>query len=304
MAIVNACRRHSIADNLFMVLLYILFGIITLLCIYPFYYLFINSISANDASASGKVIFYPMNIHFKNYLDIVQIPGLAQSAFISVARTTVGTFGTLLGSTLLGFMFTQQKMWGRKFWYRIVVAPMYFSAGLIPWYITMLNLGLLNNFLVYILPAIVQPFYIILIKTYVEGIPAEMQEAAEIDGAHVLRIYAQIILPVSLPIIATVAIFSAVGQWNSFQDTLLLVTNQDLYPLQFTLYRYISQASSLAALIKSSSGSAFISDMKTMQTPISVRMTVSVVVVLPILFVYPFFQRYFIKGIMIGSVKG
>jgi len=304
MAIVNAFRRHSIADNLFMVLLYILFGIITLLCIYPFYYLFINSISANDASASGKVIFYPMNIHFKNYLDIVQIPGLAQSAFISVARTTVGTFGTLLGSTLLGFMFTQQKMWGRKFWYRIVVAPMYFSAGLIPWYITMLNLGLLNNFLVYILPAIVQPFYIILIKTYVEGIPAEMQEAAEIDGAHVLRIYAQIILPVSLPIIATVAIFSAVGQWNSFQDTLLLVTNQDLYPLQFTLYRYISQASSLAALIKSSSGSAFISDMKTMQTPISVRMTVSVVVVLPILFVYPFFQRYFIKGIMVGSVKG
>ena len=156
------------------------------------------------------------------------------------------------------------------------------------------------------LPAIVQPFNIILIKTYIENTPIALLEAAEIDGAGILRIYAQVVLPISMPILATVAIFAAVGQWNSFQDTLMLMTNQDLYTLQYTLYQYINQASSLAKLIQSTGGTIneSVISAATQQTPTSVRMTVSVVVVLPILLVYPIFQRFFVKGIMIGSVKG
>ena len=278
----------------------------TLICVYPFYYLIINSISANDVSARGDVMFYPIGIHFQNYVDVMKIQGLGRAALISVGRTVLGTLCTIIGSSFLGFMFTQEKLWRRKFWYRFTVATMYFSAGLIPWYITMMNLHLTNNFLAYILPAIVQPFNIILIKTYIENTPASLQEAAEIDGAGVLRIYAQVIVPISMPVLATVAIFAAVGQWNAFQDTLMLMTDQDLYTLQYTLYQYINQASSLARMIESSGGS--ISDSviaaATQQTPTSVRMTVSVVVVLPILLVYPIFQRFFVKGIMIGSVKG
>ena len=251
-------------------------------------------------------MFYPIGIHFQNYVDVMKIQGLGQAALISVGRTVLGTLCTIIGSSFLGFMFTQEKLWHRKFWYRFTVATMYFSAGLIPWYITMMNLHLTNNFLAYILPAIVQPFNIILIKTYIENTPASLQEAAEIDGAGVLRIYAQVIVPISMPVLATVAIFAAVGQWNAFQDTLMLMTDQDLYTLQYTLYQYINQASSLARMIESSGGS--ISDSviaaATQQTPTSVRMTVSVVVVLPILLVYPIFQRFFVKGIMIGSVKG
>ena len=283
-----------------------LFVIFTFLCVYPFYYLIINSISANDVSARGDVIFYPIGIHFKNFTDMTHITGLGQSAIISVARTVLGTIGTLIGSSFLGFMFTQEKLWARKFWYRFTVATMYFSAGLIPWYLTMMNLKLTNNFLAYVLPAIVQPFNIILIKTYIENTPIALQEAAEIDGAGILRIYAQVVLPISMPILATVAIFAAVGQWNSFQDTLMLMTNQDLYTLQYTLYQYINQASSLAKLIQSTGGTIneSVISAATQQTPTSVRMTVSVVVVLPILLVYPIFQRFFVKGIMIGSVKG
>ena len=237
---------------------------------------------------------------------MTHITGLGQSAIISVARTVLGTIGTLIGSSFLGFMFTQEKLWARKFWYRFTVATMYFSAGLIPWYLTMMNLKLTNNFLAYVLPAIVQPFNIILIKTYIENTPIALQEAAEIDGAGILRIYAQVVLPISMPILATVAIFAAVGQWNSFQDTLMLMTNQDLYTLQYTLYQYINQASSLAKLIQSTGGTIneSVISAATQQTPTSVRMTVSVVVVLPILLVYPIFQRFFVKGIMIGSVKG
>ncbi len=169
----------------------------------------------------------------------------------------------------------------------------------------MKNLGLTNTFWVYIIPVIVQPFNIILVKTYVESIPASLQEAAEIDGAGVLRIFAKIILPTSKPILATIAIFAAVAQWNSFQDTLIYITDQKLYSLQYLLYSYINQASSLATLIKNSAGTATnIMALATKQTPTSVRMTVTVIVVLPILFIYPMFQRYFVKGIMIGSVKG
>ncbi len=299
-------HRISFGERVFLFFLYVFFLLFTLICVYPFYYLIINSISANDVSARGDVMFYPIGIHLQNYVDVMKIQGLGRAALISVGRTVLGTLCTIIGSSFLGFMFTQEKLWHRKFWYRFTVATMYFSAGLIPWYITMMNLHLTNNFLAYILPAIVQPFNIILIKTYIENTPASLQEAAEIDGAGVLRIYAQVIVPISMPVLATVAIFAAVGQWNAFQDTLMLMTDQDLYTLQYTLYQYINQASSLARMIESSGGS--ISDSviaaATQQTPTSVRMTVSVVVVLPILLVYPIFQRFFVKGIMIGSVKG
>jgi ABC-type glycerol-3-phosphate transport system permease component len=251
-------------------------------------------------------MFFPIGVHFKNYFDVIRIPGLSDATLVSVGRTVLGTLGTLLGSSFLGFMFTQQKLWKRKFWYRFTVATMYFSAGLIPWYLNMKNLGLTNNFLAYILPAIVSPFNLILIKTYIESTPIELQEAAEIDGAGVLRTYGQIIIPLCTPILGTVAIFSAVGQWNAFQDTLILMTEQKLYSLQYTLWKYLQEARSLAAMIQSSSGEisdALISS-ATKQTPRSVQMTVSVVVVLPILFVYPIFQRFFVKGIMIGAVKG
>ena len=146
----------------------------------------------------------------------------------------------------------------------------------------------------------------ILVKTYLESLPSSIQEAAEIDGAGTLRIFFQVILPISGPILATIAIFSAVNQWNSFQDTLIYITDEKLHSLQYVLYKYINQANSLAMLIKNSTNlsNETMANLASQQTPTSVRMTVSVIVVIPILLVYPMFQRFFIKGIMIGSVKG
>lgn len=138
-----------------------------------------------------------------------------------------------------------------------------------------------------------------------ESIPRELQDAAEVDGAGTLKVFFSIILPIIKPILATVAIFAAVGQWNSFQDTLLLVTDTKLYTLQFILYQYINQASSLATIVSSGTSSEAIQQMlATTQTATSIRMTVTILVVTPILLVYPFFQRFFVKGIMIGAVKG
>lgn len=169
----------------------------------------------------------------------------------------------------------------------------------------MFHLGLINNFWVYIILEIVQPFNIILVKTYVESIPASLQEAAELDGAGIITIFRKIILPICKPILATIAIFLAVGQWNAFYDTLIYVTDQKLYSLQYLLYTYINQANSLKALINNSIGSGNnVMSLATQQTPSSVRMTDTVIVCIPILCIYPIFQRYFVKGIMIGSVKG
>jgi len=296
-------KKTSLGDWIFNIFLGLFFTLFTLICIYPFYYLIINTISANDISANGQIMFLPKGIHFQNYIDVFKIPDLASAALVSLGRTVLGTIGAVLGAAYLGFMFTQQKMWARKFWYRFTIITMYFNAGLIPWYITIRNLHLTNNFLAYILPAIVQPFNIILVKTYMESISPALQEAAEIDGASVMKVFMKIMLPLAKPIMATIAIFAAVGQWNSFQDTLILMTKPALYTLQFLLYQYINQASSLAAMIKNGTVIST-SSLATMQTPTSIRMTVSVVVILPILLVYPFFQKYFVKGIMIGSVKG
>jgi putative aldouronate transport system permease protein len=299
--------KKSPLEYFIILLTYIFFIFFTLACVFPFYYLIINSISANDLSVKGDVMFYPMQVHFKNYTNVMRIPGLPAATLNSLSRTVLGTGLTILGSSFLGFMFTQKKLWARKFWYRFVVATMYFNAGLIPWYLTMMTLRLTNNFLAYIIPSIVQLFNIILIKTYIENTPMELQEAAEVDGASILYIYTRIILPISKPILATVAIFAAVGQWNAFMDTLILMTDSKFYTLQFVLYKYLSEARSLASMILASGGGSImdtIINTATQQTPSSIQMTIAVVVVMPILLVYPIFQRFFVKGIMIGAVKG
>lgn len=296
--------KTSKGDRAFQVINVVIFAIFALICAYPFYYLIINSISANDLSASGQVNFLPHGFQLENYVKVFKLNGLASAAIVSLGRTVIGTICTVLASVYLGFMFTQQRMWHRKLWYRFMVITMYFNAGLIPMYMTMKSLHLTNSFWVYIIPAIVQPFNIIMAKTYVESIPPALQEAAEIDGAGTMTVFAKVILPTCKPIMATIAIWSAVGQWNSFQDTLIYITDQKLYSLQYLLYTYLNQASSLATMVKQSGNVATVANLATQQTPTSIRMTISVIVVLPILFVYPIFQKSFVKGIMIGSVKG
>ena len=301
----SARYRASAGDILFRIGNYALFVLFALICAYPFYYLIINSVSANDVSALGDVRLWPVGFHLSNYGQVFQLPGLPMAAVVSVGRTVIGTVLTVLASAFLGFMFTQTRMWGRKFWYRFLIITMYFSAGLIPVFIIMKTLGLTNNFWVYVLPFVVQPFNVILAKTYVESMPRELQEAAEVDGANILQVFFRVYLPNMTPILATIAIFSAVMQWNSFQDTLIYVTDQSLYTLQYLLYMFINQASSLAQAAQDAGGNlGQIASAATTQTPTSIRMTVSVLVVLPIIFIYPLFQRFFVKGIMLGAVKG
>lgn len=297
-------KKLTAGDIVFNIFNYAFFGIFTLLCFLPFYYLFINTISSNELVTKGMILWYPKEIHFNNYLDVLRLRGLGTALLVSVARTVLGTALTIIGTSFLGYALTKQELWHRKVWYRFVVVTMYFNAGIIPWFINMKNLGLTNNFLAYILPGTISAYSLILFKTYVESIPTSLEESAELDGAGYLIRYAKIIMPLCKPILATLIVFSAVGHWNNFMDTVFLVTDSELYTLQYVLYQYLNEANSLADTLKNMSEMGVQVDASQLLTPTAVKMTISMVVVIPILCVYPFFQKYFVGGIMIGAVKG
>ncbi|MCL2377529.1 MAG: carbohydrate ABC transporter permease [Defluviitaleaceae bacterium] len=294
-------RTLTIADVLFYVPSYLFYILFTLLCIFPFYYMFINSISANDLSARGLIIFLPRDIHFTNYLEVFRLRGIGQAALVSVARTVIGTFGAVLCTSFVAYLLSKKILWGQKFWYRYFIVTMYLNVGLIPWFLNMQMLGLTNSFLAYVI-GVVNPFNLVLVKTFIDAIPPSLEESAEIDGAGPLKIFFRLILPLSKPILATIAVFTAVLQWNSFIDNLILITDSRLNTLQFVLWEFFNSAASVALILQGGPGGRV--DPATIMTGTSLRMTISMVVVLPILLVYPFFQRYFVKGIMLGAVKG
>jgi len=299
-------RKYKLnpGDIAFEVVNYLVFGVFTLACIFPFYYLFINTISDNDMVLKGTINFIPRGIHFKNYTALLNVSDLSSAFLVSVARTFLGTALMVMASALIGYLVTKQEMWKRSFWYRFLVITMYFNAGIIPVFLNMQMLGLTNSFWVYIIPGIVAPYNIILVKTYIESIPGELEESAAIDGASHMTIFRKIIWPLSKPILATIAIFGAVGHWNSFTDSLLYMQSApNLYTLQHRLYIYLNQASNLKSLMQSGGAVSEAAIQSALSGKI-IKYTISMVTVIPILLVYPFLQRYFEEGIMLGAVKG
>lgn len=296
--------KMDFGDIIFNIINYSLFTLFTIACIFPFYYLFINTISDNQLVRKGLINFFPQGIHLQNYMALTAINDLFNAFLVSVGRTIIGTALMVVASSFVGYLVTQKEMWGRKVWYRFLVITMYFNAGLIPWFLNMSMLGLTNTFWAYIIPGIVAPYNIILVKTYIESIPVELEESAAMDGATHFTIFRKIIWPLSKPILATIAIFGAVGHWNAFTDSLILMQSAPkLYTLQHRLYIYLNATSNLTALMRSGSGVSQ-SILESAMNAKVIKYTISMITVIPILMVYPFLQRYFEKGIMLGAVKG
>ena len=294
--------KQAPADIIFNVLAYTIFSVLIVIFAYPFYYLLINTISDNTLVSANKVILYPIGIHFENYVNILQLKRMADGAVISVARTLIGTFLTLLFTAYAGYVFSKPEMWGRKLWYRLTVTTMYISAGLIPIYLNVKNLGLMNNFWVYVILHLFSAYNMILVKTYIESLPPSLEESAEIDGAGYLTRFFRIVLPLSKPILATIGLFAAVTHWNNMFDTKMYITKQKLYTLQFVLYEYYEQVQSLEATMAENGMDPSI--MAKLASSTTTRLTMTAVTVIPIMCVYPFIQKYYMKGIMIGAVKG
>jgi ABC-type glycerol-3-phosphate transport system permease component len=291
-------------NMLFQTINYLILTLFMFICVYPFYRMLLYTISDPTLAASRGVYFVPVGLTFSNYAKITKLENISSAAVTSTLRTLFGTITTVLCSALFGYLLTNERLRFRKAIYRYTVVTMYFNAGLIPWYLTMVFLGLRNNFLLYILPHAVTPFYVVLTKTYMEQIPTSMEESAKIDGAGTFAIFFKIIAPISLPIIATIAVFSAVSQWNTWMDNLLLVNKKGLQTLQLVLLRYLREADALARAIERGATTMDLAESQAYRlTPTSVRMTITMVVTIPIVLVYPFMQRFFVKGIMLGAIK-
>ncbi|MFD0712834.1 carbohydrate ABC transporter permease [Paenibacillus sp. GCM10027626] len=293
--------KETFASKLFDVFNYLLMIVFALLCLYPFYYVFIYSLSDPGASASG-IFLWPVSPTLGSYVRIMSLGTIPAAFFVSACKTILGTVLCVYASSLFAYFMTRKEMFARTAIYRFVIASMYLHAGLIPWYLTMKTYGLKDSFLLYIIPSAVNAFFIILVKTYIESIPASLEESAEIDGAGFMKIFHAIIFPLSKPIVATVAVYSAVGLWNSWQDNFFLVNKESLQTIQLILYNYLNEASELANnAVKQTSGGMLKTDEV---SPESIKMTITIISIIPIMFVYPFLQRYFVKGIMLGAVKG
>ena len=291
-------HHDSASRKIFNVFNILFFLVIITLCLYPLWYIFIQSLSSGPLAVNA--VAWPINLTLKNYADVFKSGDVPHAFLISVLRTSIGTACTLLACMLLGYLFSKEDMPLRKVMYRILIITMYVSGGLIPTYLVYKAYRLTNSFLVYILPAVVDAYYVILIKTYVEQLPISVEESAMIDGAGTMCIFLKIILPMSLPIVATIAIYASVGQWNSwFDNHIYAISNKKILTLQYMLYRYLQEAESIVRELKERDPGAAVPI-----TPRGVRMTVTMITVVPVLCIYPFFQRYLIKGLMIGAVKG
>ena len=288
-------NRFSIANIINILIL----GAFTFICVYPLWYIFINSFSSPQAINRG-VYFIPQEFTLEAYKQMIDIPGLTSSIGIAFARTIIGTLLTLICCSFTAYLLSDRDLPKRKLIYRFFILTMYINAGFIPYYLTISAIGLKNNFLVYVLPAAVQAYFIILIKTYIESIPAELVESAEMDGAGLIKIYYRIILPLSKPILACIVVFAAVNQLNAWADDMYFMQGRKangLHCLQYLLYTKLQ-----SNVVNSTAGAAAGANMAVSSN--SLRMAMSFVTVIPILCVYPYMQRFFTKGIMLGAVKG
>lgn len=292
--------KQSLSYKVFSICNYTFLTLLGLVTLYPFYFILIYALSDPMQVVGDPSFLLPRGFSLINFTQIFTKNNMITPFIVSLSRTVIGSVLTLIGCSMLAYGLSNRATPLRKFLYIAIIMTMYINAGLIPGYLLMYNLNMLNTFWVYVIPGMINAFFLVLLKTYFEQLPLELEEAAMLDGAGYFKIFWRIILPLSKPILATITIFAAVGQWNNWMDNMLYNTDQSLMTLQLMLLRFIqSQSYSLrdAALLAASSSVIEI-------TPTSLRMAITVVVVAPVFLVYPFMQKYFVKGIMIGAVKG
>lgn len=280
--------------------------IAVVICFYPMYYVLIMSISDPIEAAQG-VYFLPKKLYLGGYkmilLDIELWRGLVNT-FIYVVSVTVGMLAVCF---MMSYSLSRSHMKGRKMVVMYLMLPFYFSGGMIPAYLNMVNLGLYNTRMSIILPALCSISNVILITTYLKSLPQELEEAAVVDGAGHFTIMLKILLPLAKPVLAVVSIYQIVGEWNSWFPATVYLSDFTLHPIQLYLRRIVvQQANYIAQLVERSSYSIEEMERAVMMTMTSrqLRYAVIVVVTLPIICVYPFFQKYFVKGLMLGSLKG
>ncbi|MDR2304270.1 MAG: carbohydrate ABC transporter permease [Treponema sp.] len=271
--------------------------------LYPFWNTIAVSLNQATDTLRGGITFWPRKFSLQNYKIVFATGTIYNAFFISVARTVINTVVNVFFTSMIAFALSRREFVLRKPFTMVLILSMYVNAGLIPNYFLMRSLHLTNSFFVYIVPGIVNAFNFVVIRTYMKSLPESIIESAKIDGCGDFRIFIRIILPLCLPVLATIALFVAVDSWNAWFDTLIYNSGEArLHTLQYKLMEYI-QSSQSQAKSAGDVGSMSMQSTAGMVTPVSIRAAVTVIAALPILVVYPFMQRYFVVGLNVGGVK-
>lgn len=294
MNVENRAKQNAV--QILLVIFFLVFSAVTL---YPFLNALAYSLSDPIEAQRGGLTIFPRKITFQNYELVILEKAVIPAFLISVARTVLGIIYHVAITTLASYALSKMTMPFIKTITIFLIIPMYVFPGLIPTYVNIYDLGLMNSFWVYILPHAFGAFNMLVMRTYFAGIPDSLEESALMDGASHWRILVSIIVPLSMPIIAVIALWQGVWQWNAWFDAMLYVNNVDIHPLMMLLQRIVEQNE-----ISQDAIDAFMGGAGKVYSPKSMQMAMLIVTTLPIVVIYPFFQRYFVKGIMIGAVKG
>ncbi|MDI9501152.1 MAG: carbohydrate ABC transporter permease [Clostridiaceae bacterium] len=292
--------RKSASDRVIDSIIVFFMLIVIVVMLYPLWNTLI--VSFNDArdSIKGRLYLWPREWTLFNYQSVFKTEKVFNAFLISVARTVITTVLNVFFSGLLAYVLSHKDFVFRRFLTIFMVMTMYINAGLIPQYFLYRSLGLIDSFWVYVLPALVGAFNVIVIRTYINSLPASLTESAKIDGASEMKIYFNIIIPMCLPVLATVALWVAVGSWNSWFDSFIFAPKQELSTLQYEMMKILS--SSMQQGIRQPDYLQQSQQQRSMVTPNSLRAAMTMVATVPILIVYPFLQKYFVT-VNIGSVK-
>jgi len=272
--------------------------LICFLTLYPIWYVLVNSFNDGQDAMRGGIYWIPRVFSFDNYVEVFKNPGIMTAMGITIAKTVIGVVCHVLFTAMVGYALSRKELLGRKIYLIMGTITMFFYGGLIPTFLLIRDLGMFDSFLVYIIPALFSFFDMIIFMAFFRDIPDGLEEAAKIDGANDLTIFARVIIPISMPVVATIALFHGVYQWNDYFTGMIYINNTDLQPIQTFLFRVVAQSSSNQ--IVATAGAAI----NRTVTSQSIKLATMVVTTLPIVLAYPFLQKYFVKGLMIGSIKG
>ena len=292
-------QRRTKGEALFDLINTIGMLLICFVTLYPIWYVLVNAFNNGSDAMRGGIYWWPRMFSFENFEAVFASPGIMTAMGVTVAKTLIGTVAHVFFTAMVAYAFSRRGLIGGKLYILIGTVTLFFGGGLIPTFLWIRDLHLLDNFLVYIIPVLFSFFDLIIFMTFFREIPEGLEEAARMDGANDWSIFLRVVLPVSMPVLATIALFHGVFQWNDYFTGMIYINNVDLQPIQTYLYRVVAQSSSsqMMSAVQGSAGTKTV-------TSQSIKLATMVVTTLPIVFVYPFLQKYFVKGMMIGSIKG
>ncbi len=281
---------------------YFLMAVMAFIMLYPLWYCVVGSLNEGTDYLRGGVFLWPRKWTIANYKAVFLDHSILNAFAITIAKCLVGTVTSVLCTAMVSYAITRPQLKLKKYYIPFIMVTMFFSGGLIPYFILIVNLKLYDSFWVYIIPTMFSAYNMIIIQSFMRDLPRELIESAKIDGANEYRIFFQMILPLCKPVLATIALFTIVNHWNSYFDSMMYTASQELQTIQLFLKKVITDPSVAKGL--GSAATIAIPDQATTLTPQVVKLATMVVTALPVICVYPFLQRYFVKGVTMGAVKG